>query len=244
MGPVRRGGAGWERGGSGTPGHTARLAALRPPQFPLPPKGKARPTFRVNSHTAGTHRGLAATFTSKSWIFFPRKLKPEHFQPNPLFINLISVLHGNSTRELWIYPHAFSSYGLPDQAGPLEHAQLVSQKTLLPLGSPRVPRQKKPTSVPGEWRLLEGPGSPRAQGAEACPCHRPHPTLHPRLAPPSTRRTAYHSVHKEHLGLPLAEGWRWVWMCLEASGRGLPGPLPDSRAQEKAGELCPAPRPC
>lgn len=160
VGPVGRGGAGWEQGGSRTPRHAARLAALRSPQFPLPPKGKTRPTFRVNSHTAGTHRGLATTFTSKSWIFFPRKLKPEHFQPNPLFINLISVLHGNSTRELWIYPHAFSSYGLPDQAGPFERTQLLSQKTLPPLGSVGVPRQKNPHLSQGSGGSSKGPVAP------------------------------------------------------------------------------------
>lgn len=43
------------------------------------------------------------------------------------------------------------------------------------------------------------------------------------------------SLHKEHLRPALAEGWHWVWMCLQASGWGWLGPLPPSRARVKTG---------
>lgn len=158
----------------------------------------AVPTLPVRPHTAGTHRGLAAIFTSKSQIFFPRKLKPERFQPNPLFIHLISVLRGNSARELWIHPHDFPPYGLQNQAWSLKSSRLVSPKPVSGSQGPRVPGQRP---VPGEGRQLTGSRSqqgPRglrpAHTMARCALPYTHTPLHQ-----VPRPTVAHGPHQEHL---------------------------------------------
>lgn len=112
-------------------------------------QGVAPPASQVNPRTAGPHQGLAATFSSESHILVPRKLQPEHFQPNPLFINLISILGGNSARKLWIHHHDTSSYGWENQAWRLRNS---SQEITPAIASPRASMQKR---VP-EGRLLPG----------------------------------------------------------------------------------------
>lgn len=144
----------------------------------------AVPTLPVRPHTASTHGGLAAIFTSKSQIFFPRKLKPERFQPNPLFIHLISVLRGNSARELWIHPHDFPPYGLQNQAWPLKSSCLVSPKP--------VSGSQGNTLSQGRGGSSQGPLASRATARRALPCT--HTPLHQ-----VPRRTVAHGLHQEHL---------------------------------------------
>ena len=128
----------------------------RPHQRPA--GGRGLPSALVSSSVQGTVLPALPVSHLNPMFLFPEKLKSEHVQPKPLFINLIPILRGNSTRKLWIHHHDVS-HPMDGKTRPRgSRAHVSSQK------SPGVPKRG---------------GSSRAAGPG--PAGLPHATL--RLGP-------------------------------------------------------------
>lgn len=135
----------------------------------MPSWGAGLPSASVSSSVQGdgtarpssqSVRGQARLLFShlNPMFLFPEKLKSEHVQPKPLFINLIPILRRNSARKLWIHHHDIS-HPMDGKTRPRgSRAHVSSQK------SPGVPKRG---------------GSSR--GAGPGPAGLPHATL--RLGP-------------------------------------------------------------
>lgn len=164
-------------------------------------------------------QGLAAVFSSKSELLFPRKLTPGHFQPNPLFtLSFAETLPGSSASLililiLWMahtrpggsQTPVWSHKTTPATGGPRPHVKVCPRGGELLLGA---------KTSRGQWPT----GTQAAKAghlAAHCP---PAPTL---------SSGGRGSLDKAHLWV-LAEERHWVQMRRELPGGNNLNPQPDA----------------
>lgn len=150
-----------------------------------------------------THKGWLPFSHLNSTFSVPEGL-PEHFQPNPLLINLISILHGNSARELCIHHHGSHPMGRQTRPGSHKLTRHLT-KPLPRLGGPRSPCGNLSPDRGGSSQGL-GPVAESTRGAEA---------RHPRPVPAPHCQLWWALGSGQRASVTfLAEERPWVWTCL------------------------------
>lgn len=176
------------------------------PLASVSPSVQGRCTARSSSQSVRGQARLLFSYLNPMFLF-PEKLKPEHVQPKPVFINLIAILCANPARKLWIHhhdvPHPMDGKTRPGGS----QAHVSSQK------SPGVPRR-------GGSSQGAGPGP------AGTPPH--HPTSRPSLN--RSRGGGPRAVWTKGI---CESPWRWMWTGREASGR--TAPRPTSRQPDMGG---------